>query len=253
MKNLKFYIYSFLLLTLLLNSSTLKNDALEIGNDDKTQIQVRGLTPATSYHSGQASKNSELLRRYQSSAKENTFLAPRQSDFTDQMKIDFNNLVAVFFAHDFEKLQRSKLRLVFSLLEVKFEPVDTRIQSSLARMIDRGVGQTNRVSSVLIRTVKDTNDQNYFEQIGFKMHGGDEAFSYARDVVSAGLVRSHPNFEVTQHDRYFAQYELERNITVKLAWSPPIERQDEGESIFTEPSPSNPGFVALDLFYGASH
>jgi hypothetical protein len=253
MKNIKFYICSIILLTLLLNSRTLKRDSLEIGDDDKTQIQVRGLTPAISNHSGQALQNAELLRGSQSSVKETTFLAPRQSDFTDQMKIDFKNLVAVFFAHDFEKIQRSKLRSVFSLLEVKFEPVDIRIQSSLARMIDRGVGQTNRVSSVLIRTVKDTNDQNYFEQIGFKMHGGDEAFSYARDVVSSGLVRSHPNFEVTQRDRYFEQYELERNIMVKLAWSPPIERQDKGELLFTEPSQSNPGFVALDLFFGSSH
>lgn len=68
-----------------------------------------------------------------------------------------------------------------------------------------------------------------------------------------GLVKLHPSFKVTQRERYFEQYELEKNITVKLAWFPPVERQAKGELIFTEPSPNNKGFLAFDLLYGGSY
>jgi hypothetical protein len=185
--------------------------------------------------------------------RESQFQAPLNADFTSENKEKFDLLVPVLLAPSLPGASRSRLIGAFKVLGVQFEPLDSRVMGSSVRMIDKGKGSLNGISSVLIRSVKDVDNNRILEQVGFEMPGGSEALAYARKAIQMQLKQSRSSFGLMDQGKYFEHYTLENGFLLKLAWFPPFEQNGDGEFEPVKPSAGKVGNISLQLFFGASH
>jgi hypothetical protein len=194
-----------------------------------------------------------FLRPQVTTDREAQFQAPLNADLSSENKEKFDLLVPVFLAPSLPQARRSRLVGAFKALGVQFEPLDSRVMGSSVRMIDKGKGTLNGISSVLIRSVKDVDNNRVLEQVGFEMPGGSEALDYARKMLQLQLKQSGSSFELMDQGKYFEHYALENAFLMKLAWFPPFEQKGDGEFEPVRPTPEKVGNVSLQLFFGASH
>jgi hypothetical protein len=177
--------------------------------------------------------------------REAKFQAPLNADFSSENKEKFDLLLPVFLAPSLPEASRSKLVGAFKALGVQFEPLDSRVMGSTVRMIDKGKGTLKGISSVLIRSVKDVDNNRVLEQVGFEMPGGSEALDYARKAIQVQLKQFASSFELMDQGKYFENYALENGFLMKLAWFPPFEQKGDGEFEPVKPTAEKVGNVSL--------